>query len=76
MSMLRKGPGFMESAITHKDWNATARAARAAEVSSSRSEAIKWWTTMLSMWDAVPNEFVIVHPRLIWDNLYVSVLLK
>eukprot|EP00965_Chrysotila_dentata_P230768 6197978-Pleurochrysis_carterae.AAC.1 len=71
MSLLRKGPGVISASSEMNQWNAAGRAARVAESCTSKSEAIKWWSTMLSMWDAVPNEFVIVHPRLVWDALYV-----
>eukprot|EP00965_Chrysotila_dentata_P113925 3766859-Pleurochrysis_carterae.AAC.1 len=54
-----------------KAWKAAARAARAAEQSTSSSEAVDWWMLMFSLWDTVPNEFMIVHPRIVWDRLYV-----
>eukprot|EP00965_Chrysotila_dentata_P007654 249332-Pleurochrysis_carterae.AAC.1 len=26
---------------------------------------------MFPLWDAIPSEFIIKHPRLVWDRLYV-----
>eukprot|EP00965_Chrysotila_dentata_P194181 6176207-Pleurochrysis_carterae.AAC.2 len=74
IALLRKGPAKMETERTIKSWKAAARSALMAEQISSRSEAVEWWMLMFSMWETVPNEFVIVHPRLVWDRLYVSCL--
>eukprot|EP00965_Chrysotila_dentata_P234426 6200168-Pleurochrysis_carterae.AAC.4 len=72
LSLLRKGSGVMQAQPEMSTWDKAGRAARAAEQTSSRSEAVHWFMTMLSMWDAIPNEFVIVHPRVLWDSLCVS----
>eukprot|EP00965_Chrysotila_dentata_P082664 2727783-Pleurochrysis_carterae.AAC.6 len=65
MAALRKGPGVLKAAHTMKLWGKAARAALKAEKSSSHAEAISWWMTMFEMWDTVPSEFMIVHPRIV-----------
>eukprot|EP00965_Chrysotila_dentata_P075363 2488642-Pleurochrysis_carterae.AAC.2 len=70
LALLRKGRACLRAAEEMHTWDSAGRTALAAKGTSSRLEAISWWRTMLSMWDAVPS--VIVHPRLLWDALYVS----
>eukprot|EP00965_Chrysotila_dentata_P260096 6213782-Pleurochrysis_carterae.AAC.2 len=72
LAQLRKGKGVLEAHSTIHAWDAAARTALAAERTSSRSEAVAWWMVMFDMWDSVPNEYVLVHPRIVWDRLYVS----
>eukprot|EP00965_Chrysotila_dentata_P109043 3602525-Pleurochrysis_carterae.AAC.1 len=67
--------------ITRFSWNSNicCRVQAVAEVrkadigtreTTSQSEAVTWWMQILPLWDAIPNEFIIKHPRLLWDRLY------
>eukprot|EP00965_Chrysotila_dentata_P131612 4351043-Pleurochrysis_carterae.AAC.1 len=71
-ALLRK-VGAMALKIKMGDWNGAASEALRKEKSSSTSEAIDWWLMMFPLWNAIPSEFVIKHPRLVLDRLYVSV---
>eukprot|EP00965_Chrysotila_dentata_P053830 1785808-Pleurochrysis_carterae.AAC.4 len=71
LSLLRKGPGVLKQASTLKDCKAAGRAARAHEAVTTTSEAIKWWSTMLSMWDAVRN-YVRFSPELIEHTILLQ----
>eukprot|EP00965_Chrysotila_dentata_P176188 5817645-Pleurochrysis_carterae.AAC.1 len=57
-----------------RDWDQAAAQALKSEQASSTSEAVQWCLMMFPLWDAIPAESIIKHPRLVWDQLYVSVI--
>lgn len=78
-AMLRvaKGtPGGLESQQALRSWDASVASARAAEKVTSKSEAVTWWLDILELWDHMPAEFTIVHPRLVWSELYSKIYLR
>eukprot|EP00965_Chrysotila_dentata_P169845 5606634-Pleurochrysis_carterae.AAC.1 len=70
MAFLRSGSNALAAAAEAKRWQKSARQAMAREKMTSQSEAVAWWMQILPLWDAIPNEFIIKHPRLVWDRLY------
>jgi len=78
-AMLRvaKGsPGGLESQQALRSWDASVASARAAEKVTSKSEAGTWWLDILELWDHMPAEFTIAHPRLVWSELYSKIYLR
>eukprot|EP00965_Chrysotila_dentata_P007338 237896-Pleurochrysis_carterae.AAC.1 len=65
MAELRKGPGRLESKA---EGSAETREGDEHEGSSSTVDAY------FPQWDAIPNEYIIKHPQLVWDRLFVSAL--
>eukprot|EP00965_Chrysotila_dentata_P257066 6212759-Pleurochrysis_carterae.AAC.6 len=72
-SLLRK-PGKMAMHVEMREWDQATAQALKSEQTSSTSEAVQWWLMMFPLWDAIPAESIIKHPRLIWDQLYVSTI--
>eukprot|EP00965_Chrysotila_dentata_P127099 4203868-Pleurochrysis_carterae.AAC.3 len=72
MAALRKGPGKLDAKAGVIEWNRQAKEALKAEKATSMKEAIQWWMLIFPLWDAIPNEYIIKHPRLVWDRLFVS----
>eukprot|EP00965_Chrysotila_dentata_P126430 4179256-Pleurochrysis_carterae.AAC.1 len=70
MAFFRSGPNALAAAAESKPWQKSARQAMAREKTTSQFEAVAWWMQILPLWDAIPNEFIIKHPRLVWDRLY------
>eukprot|EP00965_Chrysotila_dentata_P008822 287606-Pleurochrysis_carterae.AAC.1 len=63
MALLRKGPGRMEQQREKQEWAKAARLAARKEQTNSMEEAIQWWLQIFPLWDALPNEYIIKHPR-------------
>eukprot|EP00965_Chrysotila_dentata_P132407 4378463-Pleurochrysis_carterae.AAC.1 len=63
-------PGAMDVNAEMSAWDAAARKALKKEETSSTNECVNWWLMIFPLWDAIPNEFLIKHPRLIWERLY------
>eukprot|EP00965_Chrysotila_dentata_P223982 6193911-Pleurochrysis_carterae.AAC.2 len=63
-------PGNMQTQIDMKAWEEAAKHALVRAKSSSTQEAIDWFLMLFPLGEAIPNEFLIVHPRIIWDSLY------
>eukprot|EP00965_Chrysotila_dentata_P251430 6210038-Pleurochrysis_carterae.AAC.1 len=70
IALLRKSPNSLKVATEGRRWRKSMKAALAQEKTSSISNAIVWWLQILPLWDAIPNECIIKHPRLVWDRLY------
>eukprot|EP00965_Chrysotila_dentata_P073312 2421769-Pleurochrysis_carterae.AAC.1 len=64
MSLLRKGPGKLAMKSEIQSWARASRKALKDEKVTSMSEAIQWWRLIFPLWDAIPNEYLIKHPRL------------
>jgi hypothetical protein len=78
-SMLRvakAAPGGLESEEAMRLWDANVAAMHAAERTTSTSEAVNWWLQTIKLWDHMPAEFTIVHPRLVWSELYARIYLR
>lgn len=71
-SLLRE-PGAMRVHAEMSSWDRASAQALQREKSSSTAEAVQWWLMMFPLWDAIPSEFIVKHPRLVWDRLYVRV---
>lgn len=42
---------------------------------TSKSEAAQWWFETIQLWDYIPAEHVIIHPQLVWNQLYKEIYL-
>eukprot|EP00965_Chrysotila_dentata_P138945 4595233-Pleurochrysis_carterae.AAC.2 len=53
------------------EWGRASAEALQKEKSSSTCAGVDWWLMSFPLWDAIPSEFIIKNPRLVWDRLYV-----
>ena len=69
-ALANKGREQLEHAEGMAEYQALPRAALQ---QTSTNEAVQWWRQQLRMWEPMPNESCIKHPRLVWELLYKNV---
>ena len=45
---------------------------QAAEQTTKATLACNWWRGTLQLWDHIPAEHILVHPRLVWEDLFTK----
>eukprot|EP00962_Isochrysis_galbana_P020507 scaffold5987_cov122-Isochrysis_galbana.AAC.1 len=73
LRVAKAAPRGLESEEAMRLWDANVAAMHAAERTTSTSEAVNWWLQTIKLWDHMPAEFTIVHPRLVWSELYARI---
>ena len=69
-ALANKGRAHLERAEGMAEFQSLARAELQ---QTSTNEAVQWWRQQLRMWEPMPNESCIKHPRLVWELLYKDV---
>lgn len=70
MASARKAPSAGRDEEALRQWDKEAKSLRGKERTTAKSEAVDWWVEVMLWWEAVPAENVLVHPRLVWTDLY------
>jgi hypothetical protein len=76
LRVAKEGPGRLESEEALRTWDADVVSARAAERTTSTSEAIIWWLETIELWDHLSAEFTVCRPRSVWSELYSKVYVR
>ena len=69
-ALANKGRAHLERAEGMAEFQSLARAELQ---QTSTNEAVQWWRQQLRMWEPMPNESCIKHPRLVWELLHKDV---
>eukprot|EP00962_Isochrysis_galbana_P040411 scaffold14627_cov144-Isochrysis_galbana.AAC.1 len=75
LSLARRGPDAVRDAIEQHDFDKQVSAAHEAEKVTKESECVDWWMFIMALWDEIPSEHCLQHPRMLWNMLYEDVYL-
>lgn len=74
LSTARKEPGALQAQWQMRQLERLAQAEER-QRTTAQTEAEQWWFDTIRVWDYIPTQHMIVHPRLVWHELYVHIYL-
>jgi hypothetical protein len=72
LALARKGPDALRNAEEEGNLRAAERSL-AQEAVTKESECVEWWLEIMELWDHIPDEHCIKHPRIPWKALYEGI---
>jgi len=63
LAAARGGPDALRNAEEERNFQAAQRNDLAGEAVTKESECVEWWLEVMELWDHIPDEHCIKHPR-------------